>query len=123
MHNAAHYRLVLLSYLVDSVLIPWGWDNSFLVGREMQGRCAVRVGLSRGLVSTAFADEQRHASVPVWPPAPTAAFWHNAGLGLLAGLILPVWDSTNRVLSTFQVLHYPLTTRPLYRQCECGRAV
>ena len=56
MHNAAHYRLVLLSYLVDSVLIPWGWELvGQLVGREMQGpmcyRCAVRVGLSRGLVS------------------------------------------------------------------------
>ena len=44
MHNAAHYRLVLLSYLVDSVLIPWGWewwDNS--LGGKCKARCATDV--------------------------------------------------------------------------------
>ena len=39
--------------------------------------------------------EQRHASVPVWPPAPTAAFRHNACKGRV-GWFVPLWDS-NRV--------------------------
>jgi len=65
----------------------------------------------------ALAVEQRHASVPVWPPAPTAAaaFRHNACKGCL--LVCSSLGLEPRA-RTFPVL--PLTTR-VPRTCRSGK--
>ena len=59
----------------------------------------------------ALAVEQRHASVPVWPPVLTAAFRHIACN--CCRLVCSSLGLEPRAL-TFPVL--PLTTRPQYRQ-------